>query len=254
MCTADMNSCKLLCWIQMSFKIERCVWGLYSQALALLLLAQMWLSSLFWKKLSSLFVSEMRNNKINIKAVTCRREISDCSEWRENELSTGGAKVGLMYCLQDLQVRWTVKVGLMYCLQDLQMRWTVKAIWREISMLTGFNFSPGTKLQVLLIAVRQCHITPAEQLQTAMMLHYCTFPVRPPVNCNWWTNLSCDCDERFCCCIATAAQIALSPEWDGWYLRGKEVISATITAGYRANGVYPTTPRLFLTQHLLPFC
>ena len=54
-----------------------------------------------------------------------------------------------------------------------------------------------------------------------MKLHYCTFPVRPPVNCSWWTNLSCDCNERFCCCIATAAQIELSPHWDWWDLRIK---------------------------------
>jgi len=234
MCTADMNSSKLLCWIKMSFKIERCVWGLYSQVLTLLLLAQLWLSSLFGKKLSSLSVSEMRNNKINIKAVTFRRGIWDCSEWREKKLSTGGADVGL----QDLQMKWPVKVGLMYCLQDLQLRWPFKVIWREISMLTGFNISAGTKLQVLLIAVRQCHITPAEQLPTAMMLHYCTFPVRPSVNCNRWTNLSCDCNERFCCCIATAAQIALTPHWDWWDLRDKAAISTSITAGYRT----PTHP------------
>jgi len=32
----------------------------------------------------------------------------------------------------------------------------------------------GKKLQVLLIAVRQCDITPTEELQTAMTLHYIT--------------------------------------------------------------------------------
>ena len=120
-------------------------------------------------------------------------------------------KVGLMYCLQDLQLRWPVKLGLMYCLQDLQLRWPVKAVWQERSALRRFIISAVTNLQVLLIAVRQYHITPAEQLQIALMLHYCTFPFRLPVNCNWWTNLSCDCNERFCCCIAKAAQIALSP-------------------------------------------
>jgi hypothetical protein len=82
------------------------------------------------------------------------------------------------------------------------------------SVLIDFNISDGTKLQVLLIAVRQCDITPAEQLQTPITLHYCTFPVRLPVNGNWWINLSSDCIERFCCCMATAAQIALSPNWD----------------------------------------
>jgi len=51
-------------------------------------------------------------------------------------------------------------------------------------MITDFNISAFTKLEVLLIAVRQCHITPAKQLQTAMMLHYYTFLVRLPVNCN----------------------------------------------------------------------
>ena len=51
---------------------------------------------------------------------------SDFNEWRENKLSAGGAKVGLMYCLQDLQLRWSVSVGLIYFLQDLQLRWSVK--------------------------------------------------------------------------------------------------------------------------------
>jgi len=34
----------------------------------------------------------------------------------------------------------------------------------------------------------------------------------------------------------------------------KAAMSANITAGYRATGVYPTTPRLFPTQHLIPVC
>jgi hypothetical protein len=126
-------------------------------------------------------------------------------------------QIGLMYCLQDLQLSWPVKVGLMYCLQDLQLSWPNKAVWRERSVLTGFNISAITKLQVLRTGVWLCDITPqntAVQLQTAMMLQYSTFPVRLPVNCNWWSNpydlwsnLSSDSNERFCCCIATAAQI-----------------------------------------------
>jgi len=119
-----------------------------------------------------------------------------------------------MYWLQDLQLRWPVKLGLMYWLQDLQLRWPFKAVERWRSVLTGFNISAVIQLQVLLIVVRECYITPAAQLQTAMMLHYCTFRVRLPVNCNYWKNLSCDCNESFCRCIATSAQIGLSADWD----------------------------------------
>ena len=167
-------------------------------------------------------------------------------------------KVRLMYCLQDLQVRWPVKVGLMYCLQDLQVRWPVKAVWRERSVLTGFNISAVTKLQVRLIAVRKCHITPAEQKQTAMIFLYCTFPVRLPVNCNWWTNLSCDCNERFCCCVATAAQIALSSDWDWARFVLKQGIQRPCQPTLQQDTVppafIPSTPWLLPAQLLLPVC
>jgi len=58
------------------------------------------------------------------------------------------------------------------------------------------NISATTKLQVLLISVRQCDITHAEQLHTPMMLHYCAFQFRLPVKCYWWTNLPLGWDER----------------------------------------------------------
>ena len=161
-------------------------------------------------------------------------------------------KLGLMYCLQDVQLRWPVKVGLMYCLQDLQLWWPVKAVWPERWLLKGFNFSAVTKLQVLLIAVRHCDITAAEYLQTAMILHYCAFPVRLPVNCNWRTNLSSDCNERFCCCIATALQIAMSPDWDWEIFSLKHGIKQPCHAIWKQDTVppasIPSTHRWLPTQ------
>ena len=123
-------------------------------------------------------------------------------------------KLGLMYCLQDLQLWLPFNVGLMYCLQDLELSWPVKAVWREIYLLTSFNILPLRSCWHLLIGVLQCHITPEERLQTALILHYCAIPVRLPVNCNWRTCLPSDCNECFCCFVAITAQIALSPNWD----------------------------------------
>lgn len=50
-------------------------------------------------------------------------------------------------------------------------------------MFKSFNISAVTNLQVVFNGVGQCHITPAEQLKTAMTLHYFDFQVRLPVNC-----------------------------------------------------------------------
>jgi len=56
---------------------------------------------------------------------------------------------------------------------------------------------------------------------------------------------------------ATAAQIALSQNRLVEIFTEKlhkAAMPANITAGYRTTGVYPTTPRLFPTQPLLPVC
>ena len=89
-----------------------------------------------------------------------------------------------------------------------------------------------------------------------MILHYCSFSVRPPVNFNWWTNLPSDWDEKFCCCIATAAQIALSQNGDltrfSLKHRNKADMSANITAGYRATGFYPINPSVITDTKFSP--
>jgi hypothetical protein len=40
-----------------------------------------------------------------IKQLLGGGQFADCTELRENKLSSGAIEVGLMYCLQDLQLR-----------------------------------------------------------------------------------------------------------------------------------------------------
>ena len=127
-----------------------------------------------------------------------------------------------------------------------------------MSLLRGFNIWTVRKLLIgypclLVFDCATSHLqNTAVQLQTAMILHYCSFPVRPPVNCNWWINLSSDCNERFCRCIATAAQIALSPIWDLARFSLKHGIKRTCQPTLQQDtvppGYIPTIPRLLPTQ------
>jgi hypothetical protein len=79
-------------------------------------------------------VSKVLLPQSNIMAVFVHSNSSLFSEnlqivLRGDGLSTGGAKAGLMYCLQDLQL-WS----------------PVKVVWRGRSVLTSFNISAVTKL------------------------------------------------------------------------------------------------------------
>jgi hypothetical protein len=81
----------------------------------------------------------------------------------------------------------------------------------ERSVLIYFKISAVTTLQFPAYCCSTGHKISVEPRSTAadpIKLHYCTCPVRQPVNCNRRT----DCSERFCSSVATATQIALSPD------------------------------------------
>jgi hypothetical protein len=70
-----------------------------------------------------------------------------------------------------------------------------------------------------------------------MMLHYCAFQVRLPVNYNWWT----DCNERVLLfCSHSSTDRAVTKQRFGeifietWY---NAAMSANIKTGHRATGV-----------------
>ena len=148
------------------------MWVLYRQTLALLPLAQLWLSTVqvVWTVEIIIFFICFRNWKYKYKYLSSNLQ-------EENlQIAVSGDRTDCQ--LVVLRYAWCTACRIYSCVDQFRQ-------YDE----GGFNISAVTKLQVLLIAVLQ-YITPAEQLQTAMILHYCTFPVRLPVKCNWWTNLS----------------------------------------------------------------
>jgi hypothetical protein len=121
-----------------------------------------------------------------------------------------------------------------------------------MSVLTGFNFSIVKKLQVLLFGFRQCDITHAAHRSAAADRHYITlvfFPSQTACELQLVKHLSSDC---FCCCIATAVQIALSPNWGLARFSLKKRINPTCQPTIQQDTVppayIPSNPRLLPTH------
>jgi hypothetical protein len=103
---------------------------------------------------------------------------------RENKLSSGA-----------------IEVGLMYCLQDLQLRWPVKAVGREGSVLTGFNISVVTMLQgpAYWFSTGRHHTCKTSQYSCRLPWCYIIVPFKS--DCLWTVTDGQTAMKGFCCFI-----------------------------------------------------